>query len=713
MPINAHKLSTAKRYCDAGFGLVSLRGKRADRKGWQFNRPISADKVEDFLGSCVDGQFGAVLSKNHLVIDVDPRHFKKGDKPFSRLLSDVGMGLRALLDVAAVVRTGGAGRGLHIYMSLPDGVSVKKNVKAYPGIDFLSDCCYVLAASAVHPDTKTIYKWEGGRPIESIKQAPQKLIDIIRRPETEAVTTSTDGCHDDDAQAVHRYSEYLSTVAVGEPGDVNNKTYAAAARGKDFGLSPAKILELMEEIYNPRNHNPRSPQELTGLVNHAANYAKNPPGNALPQAHFKKIENDSTEAHEKWRGWDLTPAKLKKTTMNNVVNHFLIRQVKSKQGGLIANPLQHTIGYNSFSGRVMVLAKLPWEKRFDGPREWRDMDSVDLKFYLSNSQKFDAASTIIEDGISAYARMNSFHPLQDYLKGLVWDQTPRVEKLMIDHGGAQNTKYARVVSKIFLLQAVNRAMCPGCKADYTVVFESGQGKNKTQLLEILGGEWYADLAIDPHHKDTVDAMCGKWFVELGEMEVTKRKEADALKRFLSARVDRVRLAYGRRSQDLRRSCVFVGTINPDALGTYLTDTTGNRRFLPMPVGHINIKEIAKIRDQLFAEAMHMRSQGVKAWIEDSKTIKIVEAEQKKRQTKDPWLGVIQKYITQQPCEIYQTEDIWIEALQGSMNTFHIMHQRRIAACLKDLGYERTTRRVNCVPTRVYAKTIISPLEEKY
>jgi predicted P-loop ATPase len=68
---------------------------------------------------------------------------------------------------------------------------------------------------------------------------------------------------------------------------------------------------------------------------------------------------------------------------------------------------------------------------------------------------------------------------------------------------------------------------------------------------------------------------------------------------LSRQEDGSRPAYGRAVIDALRFCVMWGSTNDTQ---YLRSQTGNRRFLPVPVGRIDIDAIARDRDQLWAEA---------------------------------------------------------------------------------------------------------------
>jgi predicted P-loop ATPase len=107
---------------------------------------------------------------------------------------------------------------------------------------------------------------------------------------------------------------------------------------------------------------------------------------------------------------------------------------------------------------------------------------------------------------------------------------------------------------------------------------------------------------DLKDKDSMLNLQGKWLIELGELANVKRTDFNLVKAYLVRRTDTVRPHFGRLVNDVPRQSVFIGTVNE---GQYLKDPTGNRRYWPVQVGNCDVKGLSSVRDQLFAEAMHV------------------------------------------------------------------------------------------------------------
>ena len=151
------------------------------------------------------------------------------------------------------------------------------------------------------------------------------------------------------------------------------------------------------------------------------------------------------------------------------------------------------------------------------------------------------------------ARLNSYHPVRDYLESLpVWDRVPRIGTWLIDYccvesSDANPNRYAMAVGEKFLVAAVKRIMEPGAKCDSVLVLEGKQGIGKSTVPRTLAGDdWFSDQLADMNTKDASLQLRGLWIEELSELDVLNRAEMARAKAFLSQQTERFRLPYGRR-----------------------------------------------------------------------------------------------------------------------------------------------------------------------
>jgi hypothetical protein len=215
--------------------------------------------------------------------------------------------------------------------------------------------------------------------------------------------------------------------------------------------------------------------------------------------------------------------------------------------------------------------------------------------------QFDPGKDNTWDAINLTCRHGSFNPILDYLDSLTWDRVTRLDTWMQVYMGAPDTPFIRAVGRMMLIASVRRIRRPGCKFDYLCVLESGQGKNKSSALATLYGlENFSDQSIlNLSDKELQEATRGRWAMEAADLSGIRRGDVETIKAQLSRQTDRARPAYGRAVIDTPRQCVFWGTTNDT---TYLRDQTGNRRFLPVAVGRIDVAAIKRDRDELWAEA---------------------------------------------------------------------------------------------------------------
>ena len=243
--------------------------------------------------------------------------------------------------------------------------------------------------------------------------------------------------------------------------------------------------------------------------------------------------------------------------------------------------LKGKFALNKFASRGEVLGVLPWST--DSKRRlWSDTDSNGLYWYLEKAYQITGRDKI-DAALDIHAATHAFNDVQDYINGLVWDGTPRLDTLFIDYLGAEDNEYNRAVCRKAFTAAVARAMDPGCKYDSMLILCGPQGLGKSTIIDKMSKGWFNDSIRTFEGKEASELLQGVWLVEIPELDAFRRTDVARIKQFLSLRADRYRAAYGRNVKEIPRCCVFFGTCNES---DFLQDTTGNRRFWPVDVGVI-------------------------------------------------------------------------------------------------------------------------------
>ena len=307
------------------------------------------------------------------------------------------------------------------------------------------------------------------------------------------------------------------------------------------------------------------------------------------------------------------------------------------------------IAYNSHRGAIVLLEPVPWRKpgEWKGP-DWSDDDDAALRVYLENVYRIWTPSKL-NDALAAVSHERTFHPIREYLEGLPeWDGIPRLEELLIDYLGAEDSTYVRAVTKKTLIAAVARVMQPGCKFDYMLVLVGRQGLGKSTLFTRLAGDWFNDsLSMnDMKDKTAAEKLQGYWILEIGELAGFKKAEVEAVKSFLSRQRDVYRPSFGRRTVEHPRQCIIVGSTNNDT--GFLRDSTGNRRFWPVTVTGVSEDKASwTLNDytvsQIWAEAVDAWKAGEKLFLEGEVAAEAQE-QQKLAMESDERIGMIKEYL---------------------------------------------------------------------
>jgi predicted P-loop ATPase len=238
-----------------------------------------------------------------------------------------------------------------------------------------------------------------------------------------------------------------------------------------------------------------------------------------------------------------------------------------------------------------------------------------------------------------------------------------------------------------MISAVARIYRPGAKADCCLILEGPQGIRKSTALRTLAGEYFTDELADLGSKDAAMQTRGVWIIELSELDSLSNSEVARIKAFMSRTTDRFRPPYGTRLMESPRQCVFAGTVNHS---TYLRDETGGRRFWPVACGRIEIDELARDRDQLWAEAKIRFDSGATWWLDNAELVKMASDQQIERYEGDPWEEVIGRWLeTHSNTSISEVLERCLQKPQAQWNQ---TDKNRAARSLRALGWERYRER---------------------
>ena len=258
---------------------------------------------------------------------------------------------------------------------------------------------------------------------------------------------------------------------------------------------------------------------------------------------------------------------------------------------------------------------------------------------------------MLRDALQIHFSFHQVNPLTDLLESLVWDGKPRIQTFLHDVLACDDTPYIREVSRLIFAGGIHRAFEPGCKFDEMVVLVGKQGCGKSTTVRWLNMEdkYLRQLKVIIG-KEAVEAMRGAWIVEMVElMAMTRVKEAEAVKAFITTQEDTYRAPYDRHTQTIPRRCFFIGTTNNPL---FLSDRTGNRRFYPVQCNSDGYevssheKEIRARISQCWAEALYLYRQGKLSPVADKSVLGLIRKEQENAMEDDWRVGAIVGYLDQ-------------------------------------------------------------------
>lgn len=233
-------------------------------------------------------------------------------------------------------------------------------------------------------------------------------------------------------------------------------------------------------------------------------------------------------------------------------------------GDIRYNVLAQTAEYTDASGNT---------------HRWTDADEAASAAYIERSygiyskEKHTAALRLL-------FKAREYNPVMDVVEGVKWDGKERCEQFLRRWGNTEDSPYTREVSRLIFAGGIWRLYQPGCKFDdVPILIGTKQGEGKSSLIRFLAvkDEWYGEVN-QFDGQQAIEQLYGKWVCEISELlALSRTKEVEASKAYITRAVDSYRRPYDRNTVDLPRRCIFIGTTNN---ATPLRDVY-NRRYYPV------------------------------------------------------------------------------------------------------------------------------------
>ena len=327
----------------------------------------------------------------------------------------------------------------------------------------------------------------------------------------------------------------------------------------------------------------------------------------------------------------------------------------------------------------------------DGKLErWQDKDDsrarfyIEQKYHIHNREKLDDALRIL------FAE-REYHPIKQIIEAVKWDGVSRIQELFIKWLKCEDTPYIREVTRLVFAGGIHRLYNPGCKFDDVAVLigtHQGEGKSTFARWLAIKDEFFTEVTEIEGQKG-IEAIEGAWICEIAELlAVTKSKEVEAVKSYITKLVDRYRRPFDRRTTDHKRQCIFIGTTNKEQ---FLTDKTGNRRWYPVKVNssgydlHDHKAEIQADILQAWAEAKYLYDNGDLNPYADRRLLEEIKEKQEQAVEDDYRVGMITDYLSSKYKDKVCIMEIWKYALNNDFSKPTRRESNEITLILQSIG----------------------------
>lgn len=321
----------------------------------------------------------------------------------------------------------------------------------------------------------------------------------------------------------------------------------------------------------------------------------------------KNAEKLSHLTSEEENNWGFKTNKYGQLKNNSLVNIEII---------LERDPiLKDTFRFNEFTTEIDVVK--PNSELMFKTGQLVDAYVDQIASYIENNSDYGVLfdNKKIRSAITVVAMRHHYNPVIDYFDDAYknWDHEERLNHIMGDYLGVEETSVTQLITKLFFVGAVAKAHNPKTKFDFVLDLVGGQGAGKTTFLQKIAPlGYYTDQFSTFDNKDDYAVMRRALIINDDEMTATNNASFEILKKFITLQEFEYRKPYGHQAERFAKNFVMARTTNELY---YLKDKTGERRFLPLHVSKARQKHhpVTDLTDkyvkQCWGEAMQLYKDG--------------------------------------------------------------------------------------------------------
>lgn len=356
-----------------------------------------------------------------------------------------------------------------------------------------------------------------------------------------------------------------------------------------------------------------------------------------------------------------------------------------QHGGMVFRHIAH----DAFTDNI-VWAPIDQPKATASWRNFNDADMIAVRIELERRGFKPMGKDLLRDSIFAAAKENQIDTAIEWLSRLRWDGRPRINTFAVDVWGWKDSPYSRAVGAYLWTAMAGRVLQPGVRADMAPILIGLQGLKKTTTVQMMAPseDQYAEVKLTDNDDDIARKLRGKLVGELEELRGLNTRAIEEIKAFVTRRHEQWVPKYKEFAASYARRCLLIGTGNEDE---FLSDPTGERRWLPGQCGTINVELLIETRDQLWAEgAARFVMNGVE-W-QDAERLAIPEHGRFK--VTDAWERAIRLWLETPQIGDKLPEDkgyvtiheILASAIGLNMAQANRAHELRVVKALKSIGF---------------------------